>query len=135
MLIMVRSSSADLPPEHSADGEKRSTDIKRVLLLGYAQFKEEDIAHSLLYSITDQLTQTTYLTAKAEGLHRAIFCGSYLSANTTIIQQITSKLAHCALYLKHEVSPVFLRYEGYLGAIGALFDGRITLDSEELTKH
>ena len=71
-----------------------------LFILADAQFKEEDIAHSLLYSITEQLAHTAYLTAKAEGIDKAIFCGSFISANAAIIEQINSKLAHCELYLK-----------------------------------
>jgi len=83
-------------------------------------FAEEDIASSLLYSITDNLAQTSYLVAKGHDVHRAVFCGSYLASNRIIIDQINTKLHFASLFMKYEVKPVFMQHEGYLGAIGAL---------------
>ena len=64
---------------------------------------EEDIASSLLYLITDQMTQTAYLVAQCHGVHRAIFCGSFLGHNLSIIAQIRDKLAAASSYLNVSV--------------------------------
>ena len=60
---------------------------------------EADIASSLLYLITDQMTQTVYLVAKCQGVSTAIFCGSFLGHNLSIIAQIKSKLEAASVYL------------------------------------
>ncbi|ELT96599.1 hypothetical protein CAPTEDRAFT_226291 [Capitella teleta] len=84
------------------------------------RLSEADIASSLLYLITDQMAQTVYLVAKCQNVSRAVFCGSFLSHNQSIISQIREKLASASVYLDHTVSPVFMQREGYMGAIGVL---------------
>ena len=64
-----------------------------------AQFAEEDLASSLLYCITDQMAQTSYLVAQAHSLQNVVFYGSYLSA-PTVIEQIKEKMAACSFFLK-----------------------------------
>lgn len=65
-----------------------------------AGFKEEDLANSLLHCVTDQMTQTLYLVGKAQGLARAIVCGSYLHGNQGARQQIETKLNESCAFLR-----------------------------------
>ena len=62
-------------------------------------YKEEDIADSLLYAITDNLAAQAYLVAKAEKINYTCFCGNYVEDNDTIRSIITDKLQAAALYL------------------------------------
>ena len=71
-------------------------------------YKEEDIADSLLYAVTDNLAQQVYLVAKAEKINYACFCGSYVEDNSTIRSIITDKLHAASFYLDVSVPTLTL---------------------------
>ncbi|KAI0227194.1 4'-phosphopantetheine phosphatase [Lamellibrachia satsuma] len=97
------------------------------------QFSEQDVASSLLYATTDQLAQTIYLVARNCRVQRAVFCGFFAGQNSAIMRQLRDKLAQCSVFLKEDVWPVFVKNEGYLGAIGALSAGGHTTELSNST--
>ncbi|KAK2180340.1 hypothetical protein NP493_447g03004 [Ridgeia piscesae] len=109
------------------DYDKVSKSLTKAVVVGGSaqgrQFSEQDVASSLLFSTTDHLAQTTYLVARLSRVQHAVFCGFFAGQNGVIRRQLRDKLAQCCYFLKDEVRPVFVKNEGYLGAIGALVAG------------
>jgi type II pantothenate kinase len=88
-----------------------------------SSFKEADKANSILYAVTENLTNQAFYVAQSQQVHYVCFCGTFLSGNGVIMSQIISKLGEMSAYLKYDVLPIFLQHEGYMGVIGLLFDG------------
>ncbi|KAK3096188.1 hypothetical protein FSP39_024183 [Pinctada imbricata] len=83
-------------------------------------FKEEDIARSLLLSISNDIGQIAYLQAKLHGLKKIYFGGFFIRGHPITMHTITYAINY---WSKGEIQPLFLRHEGYLGAIGAFLKG------------
>ena len=62
------------------------------------KYREEDLANSLAFFVSDSMAQTTYLVAKCEGIHTAVFCGSFLTNNTLTMKVINEKLEIASKY-------------------------------------
>lgn len=95
-------------------GKKLSTSEK------LAQFKQEDIARSLLYLVSNNIGQIAYLQALRFGLKRIYFGGSYISGHMQTIHTLSYALN---FWSKGEMQSYFLRHEGYLGSVGAFMMG------------
>ncbi|RKP20961.1 B56-domain-containing protein [Rozella allomycis CSF55] len=63
-------------------------------------FKQEDIAASLLYMVSNNIAQIAYLNATQHGVKRIYFGGCFIRGH-------------------HSMKAYFLRHEGYLGSLGA----------------
>lgn len=85
-----------------------------------AQFKQEDIARSLLYLISNNIAQIAYLQAQRFGLKRIYFGGSYISGHVQTIHTLSYALN---FWSNGEMQSYFLRHEGYLGSVGAFVMG------------
>lgn len=85
-----------------------------------AQFKQEDIARSLLYLVSNNIGQIAYLQALRFGLKRIYFGGSYISGHMQTIHTLSYALN---FWSKGEMQSYFLRHEGYLGSVGAFMMG------------
>lgn len=85
-----------------------------------ALFKQEDIARSLLYLISNNIAQIAYLQARRFDLKRIYFGGSYISGHVQTIHTLSYALN---FWSKGEMQSYFLRHEGYLGSVGAFMMG------------
>jgi len=81
------------------------------------QVRKEDLARSLVQMINWNIAHLARLVAAQEGVKTIIFTGSFTHDNA-----ISQKhLAHAFQYWSHgESRALFMRHEGYVGAIGAL---------------
>jgi type II pantothenate kinase len=79
-------------------------------------FKQEDIALSLLYMVSNNIGQIAYLNAQAHGINRIYFSGFYISGHTTTMNTLSYAINY---WSKGAMKANFLRHEGYLGALGA----------------
>ncbi|KAM9923353.1 hypothetical protein OXX59_005228 [Metschnikowia pulcherrima] len=85
-----------------------------------ANFRQEDIARSLLYSVSNNIGQIAYLQARRFGLKRIYFGGSYISGH----MQTIHTLSYASNFWSNgEMQSYFLRHEGYLGSVGAFMMG------------
>lgn len=83
-------------------------------------FKQEDIARSLLYLISNNIGQIAYLQALRFGLKRIYFGGSYILGH----MQTIHTLSYASNFWSNgEMQSYFLRHEGYLGSVGAFMMG------------
>ncbi|OBA21795.1 fumble-domain-containing protein [Metschnikowia bicuspidata var. bicuspidata NRRL YB-4993] len=95
-------------------GKKLSTAEK------LAHFRQEDIARSLLYLVSNNIGQIAYLQACRFGLKRIYFGGSYISGHMQTIHTLSYALN---FWSNGEMQSYFLRHEGYLGSVGAFIMG------------
>lgn len=85
-----------------------------------AQFKQEDIARSLLYLISNNIGQIAYLHALRFNLKRIYFGGSYISGHMQTIHTLSYAVN---FWSNGDMQSYFLRHEGYLGSVGAFMMG------------
>ncbi|KAI8892948.1 fumble-domain-containing protein [Globomyces pollinis-pini] len=79
-------------------------------------FKQEDIAISLLYMVSNNIGQIAYLHAQAHGIQRIYFSGFYISGHPSTMNTLSYAIS---FWSKGKMKAQFLRHEGYLGAVGA----------------
>ena len=79
-------------------------------------FKEQDIAVSLLYLVSNNIGQIAYLNAQAHGISNIYFSGFYISGHSITMNTLSYAIS---FWSKGKMKAKFLRHEGYLGAIGA----------------
>ncbi|CAK7893309.1 pantothenate kinase Cab1p [[Candida] anglica] len=84
------------------------------------QFKPEDIARSLLYSVSNNIGQIAYLQALRFKLQRIYFGGSYISGHKQTIHTLSYAVN---FWSNGDMKSYFLRHEGYLGSVGAFIMG------------
>ncbi|MBN3306777.1 PANK4 kinase, partial [Amia calva] len=83
-------------------------------------FSKEDMAKSLLHMISNDIGQLACLYAKLHNLTRVYFGGFFIRGHPVTMHTITYSIN---FFTKGEVQALFLRHEGYLGAIGAFLKG------------
>ncbi|XP_043805192.1 pantothenate kinase 1 isoform X3 [Manihot esculenta] len=79
-------------------------------------YKPEDVARSLLRMISNNIGQISYLNALRFGLKRIFFGGFFIRGQPYTMDTI-SVAVH--FWSKGEAKAMFLRHEGFLGALGA----------------
>ncbi|XP_046881430.1 4'-phosphopantetheine phosphatase isoform X2 [Hypomesus transpacificus] len=84
------------------------------------EFSKEDMAKSLLHMISNDIGQLACLYAKLHKLTRVYFGGFFIRGHPVTMHTITYSIN---FFTKGEVQALFLRHEGYLGAIGAFLKG------------
>lgn len=84
---------------------------------------EEDIAKSLLIMISNDIGQIAYLQSQVHGVNKIIFGGFFIRGQKTTMHTITYAINY---WSKGKTTALFLRHEGYLGAVGAYLKGTET---------
>uniref|UniRef100_A0A8B9HQX8 4'-phosphopantetheine phosphatase n=1 Tax=Astyanax mexicanus TaxID=7994 RepID=A0A8B9HQX8_ASTMX len=84
------------------------------------EFSQEDMAKSLLHMISNDIGQLACLYARLHNLNRVYFGGFFIRGHPVTMHTITYSIN---FFTKGEVQALFLRHEGYLGAIGAFLKG------------
>ncbi|XP_042557851.1 4'-phosphopantetheine phosphatase [Dipodomys spectabilis] len=84
------------------------------------EFSKEDMAKSLLHMISNDIGQLACLYATLHGVDRVYFGGFFIRGHPATMRTITYSIN---FFSKGEVQALFLRHEGYLGAIGAFLKG------------
>ncbi|XP_020241723.1 pantothenate kinase 1-like isoform X1 [Asparagus officinalis] len=79
-------------------------------------YKAEDLATTLLSAFTYNIAQVSFLVASLLGLNRVYFGGSYIRGHASIMDNISYAIDY---WSKGQMQAVFLRHEGFLGALGA----------------
>lgn len=76
----------------------------------------KDIARSLLYMISNNVGQIAYLNAKAHGISRIYFGGYFICGHSITMNALSYAIK---FWSKGSISALFLRHEGFVGAVGA----------------
>ncbi|KAF9245653.1 fumble [Melanogaster broomeanus] len=79
-------------------------------------FKAEDISRSLLYAVSNNIGQIAYMNAEKYGLDRIYFGGCFIRGHAATITTLSYAIR---FWSKGKKRALFLRHEGFLGAIGA----------------
>ncbi|KAI0756285.1 fumble [Daedaleopsis nitida] len=79
-------------------------------------FRAEDIAKSLLYAISNNIGQIAYMNAEKYNLDRIYFGGYFIRGHAATISTLSYAIR---FWSKGTKRALFLRHEGFLGAIGA----------------
>ncbi|KAL9965961.1 hypothetical protein ACROYT_G029835 [Oculina patagonica] len=85
-----------------------------------SHFAEADVAKSLLHMICNDIGQIASLYAKLNGLKKIYFSGYFIRGNPVTMHAISFGINY---WSKGSQQALFLRHEGYLGAIGAFLKG------------
>ncbi|KAJ6411767.1 hypothetical protein OIU84_008363 [Salix udensis] len=80
-----------------------------------ADYRPEDISLSLLRMISYNIGQISYLNALRFGLKRIFFGGFFIRGHAYTMDTISFRCS----FLVREAQAMFLRHEGFLGALGA----------------
>ncbi|XP_076238438.1 4'-phosphopantetheine phosphatase [Calliopsis andreniformis] len=87
---------------------------------GQPKFSEADLARSLLVTISNDIGQIASLYATLHKMDKVYFGGYFLRNHPLSMHTVSYSIK----YWSHgKVKPLFLRHEGYLGAIGAFLYG------------
>lgn len=81
-----------------------------------SDYKREDIALSLLRMISYNIAQIAYLNALRYGLKRIFFGGFFIRGHAYTMDTISFAVK---FWSKGQAQAMFLRHEGFLGALGA----------------
>lgn len=79
-------------------------------------FSAEDISKSLLYAVSNNIGQIAYMNAEKYGLDRIYFGGCFIRGHAATISTLSYAIR---FWSKGTKRALFLRHEGFLGAIGA----------------
>ncbi|KAI3962702.1 hypothetical protein MKW92_025262 [Papaver armeniacum] len=79
--------------------------------------KAEDISLSLLEMISQNIGQIATLNARLYGIKMIFFGGSFIKDNTCALETLSSSVHY---HSKGTAKAMFLRHEGFVGALGAL---------------
>jgi len=79
-------------------------------------FRPEDISRSLLYMVSNNIGQIAYLNASAHGVQRIYFGGCFIRGHPITMNTLSFAID---FWSKGKMKALFLRHEGYLGAMGA----------------
>ncbi|KAJ6719581.1 PANTOTHENATE KINASE [Salix purpurea] len=95
-------------------------------------YKPEDVSRSLLRMISNNIGQISYLNALRFGLKRIFFGGFFIRGHSYTMETI-SVAVH--FWSKGEAKAMFLRHEGFLGALGAFMSyDRHSLDDSMINQ-
>ncbi|THG95909.1 hypothetical protein EW026_g5816 [Hermanssonia centrifuga] len=79
-------------------------------------FSAEDISKSLLYAVSNNIGQIAYMNAEKYNLDRIYFGGCFIRGHAATISTLSYAIR---FWSKGTKRALFLRHEGFLGAIGA----------------
>jgi len=93
------------------------------------QVKEEDISRSLLYMISNNLSQIAFLMAQLHQVKRIYFGGCFIRGHPVIMNSLSFGIR---FWSKGTIKALFLRHEGYLGALGAFLKHHGNMQEQDL---
>ncbi|XP_061599779.1 pantothenate kinase 2, mitochondrial isoform X2 [Cololabis saira] len=80
---------------------------------------KEDLARATLVTITNNIGSITRMCALNENIEKVVFVGNFLRVNTLSMKLLAYAMDY---WSKGQLKALFLRHEGYFGAVGALLE-------------
>lgn len=80
-----------------------------------SEYDPGDLIRSLLFMITNNLTQIAFLNAEKHKIQRVIFAGGFLRTNPYVWMRLSYGIN---FWSKGSMEALFLQHDGYLGALG-----------------
>ncbi|XP_035709681.1 4'-phosphopantetheine phosphatase isoform X4 [Folsomia candida] len=109
-------------------GDLIASSFGKAVAQGPNDINPNDAIRSLLFTISNDIGQIACLYALQHGLKRIYFGGYFLRNHPLSMYAVSYSIKY---WSKGEVEALFLRHEGYLGAIGAFLKGTEELDCEK----
>ncbi|CAL8302726.1 unnamed protein product [Boreogadus saida] len=78
-----------------------------------------DLARATLVTITNNIGSITRMCALNENINKVVFVGNFLRVNTLSMKLLAYAMDY---WSKGQLKALFLRHEGYFGAVGALLE-------------
>jgi len=94
-----------------------------------SNFSAEDISKSLLYAVSNNIGQIAYMNAEKYNLERIYFGGCFIRGHAATIGTLSYAIR---FWSKGRKRALFLRHEGFLGAIGAWIRNIAPTELEEV---
>ncbi|KAF8624215.1 hypothetical protein AX15_005981 [Amanita polypyramis BW_CC] len=91
-------------------------------------FSPEDISKSLLYAVSNNIGQIAFMNAEKYNLDRIYFGGCFIRGHAATIATLSYAIR---FWSKGTKRALFMRHEGFLGAIGAWIKNISPVDDEE----
>ncbi|XP_011879883.1 PREDICTED: pantothenate kinase 4 isoform X2 [Vollenhovia emeryi] len=106
-------------------GELIASAFGKAMTSRQSKFSDADLARSLLFTISNDIGHIASLYATVYNVNKVYFGGYFLRNHPLSMHTISYSIK----YWSHDkVTPLFLRHEGYLGAIGAYLYGTEQID-------
>lgn len=105
-----------LPDSFEVDPEIMYRTTSKGGAAGHISFKPEDISKSLLYAVSNNIGQLAFLHAEKYECENIYFGGSFIGGHWQTMATLTYAIK---FWSKGTKQALFLRHEGYLGAVGA----------------
>lgn len=83
---------------------------------GGGSARDEDLARSLLFMITQNIGQVAYLNARRVNTKRIYFCGNFLRRNEIASRQLSYAID---FWSQSQMEAQFFEHEGFFGALGS----------------
>lgn len=96
------------------------------------QFRPQDVALALLRMVSYNIGQIAYLNARVHGLDRIYFGGNFIRNHPYTIADISFAVD---FWSNGKTKALFLRHDGYLGAIGAFIGASSAAPTDFVEKH
>jgi len=90
------------------------------VIVSAPSFSDADVAKSILISLSNDIGQIACLNAKLHNLEKIYFGGYFIRGHPMTMHTISFAVKY---WSKGDVQAMFLRHEGYLGAMGAFLKG------------
>mmetsp|Transcript_19974 Transcript_19974/g.37019 ORF Transcript_19974/g.37019 Transcript_19974/m.37019 type:complete len:306 (-) Transcript_19974:2242-3159(-) len=81
------------------------------------EYRPEDLAKSLVNMVAYNIGQIAYLCAKKEEVKHVYFAGNFIRHYEYIMDRLSYAMH---FWSKGQVTPLFLKHDGYFGALGSL---------------
>jgi len=82
-----------------------------------SHYRSEDIVRSLLFMMANNIGQIAYLVAEQQKIERVFFAGGLIEDSTILWNKLSFAIN---FWSKGLMKALFLRHNGYLGALGAI---------------
>ncbi|OMJ14967.1 Pantothenate kinase 2 [Smittium culicis] len=97
----------------------------------HKEYNDADIARSLLYMVSNNIGQIAYLNAQLHGIKRIYFAGYFIRGHTLTMHTLSYAIN---FWSKGTMNALFMRHEGFLGAVGAFIKADPTLLPDKPTR-
>ncbi|TSW48770.1 Pantothenate kinase 3 [Bagarius yarrelli] len=122
LLLVNIGSGVSILAVHSKDNYRRVTGTSFGSMMSKEKrdsVSKEDLARATLVTITNNIGSITRLCAQNEGIDRVVFVGNFLRVNILSMKLLAYAMNY---WSKGQLKALFLRHEGYFGAVGALLE-------------
>jgi len=99
-----------------------------------SEIKKEDIARSLLKMVAFNISQIAYYHGKIHEVKMIYFAGNFIRNHTVTMECISYALDYFSTFDGHPINAIFLKHDGFLGALGCVLEATKEENSQVLSE-